>query len=80
MTPIAQNYLNTVSGQPDALTCKLNDGEYSPLGEVIGFGEIGVFPKTFNVSIPEVTLNYVAVAPVDGYGTQGERSNISNTT
>jgi len=73
ITIIAQDYLNTVAGYR-LLTCASPDGEYVPVGELVDFGDSGVFPKEFSAERPDTALLYVAIEPVDGSGNAGERS------
>lgn len=75
ITPIAQGYLNYVS-EYRILTSSQPDSGFTVVEPAIPFGSTGVFPHTFSVLLPVGVLQYVAVAPVDGDGAQGEMSDV----
>lgn len=73
ITPIATNYLNQVASYR-MLTADAEDGTFNPIGEPVLFGETGLFPKTFEVTVPTGVLSYIAVQPLDASGNPGEQS------
>lgn len=75
ITPIALAYLNSVAGYR-ILTSETEGGEFVQVGEIVPFGEGGVFPKLFEVTPPEGVNSFVAVEPVDAEGVPGARSDI----
>jgi hypothetical protein len=73
ITTIAQNFLARVAAYR-ILTCDLSVGEFAPVGEPVEFGDVGVFPKTFTVPVPEGASNYISVEPLDAEGNAGARN------
>jgi PKD repeat protein len=75
ITPIAQGYLNAVKNYR-FVTSDTENGEFTPVGNLIDFGVTGVIPKFYNTPCPEGALSFIAVEPLDASGTPGERSNV----
>ncbi|MCD6119966.1 PKD domain-containing protein [bacterium] len=72
ITPIAQGYLAAVMNYR-ILTSDSETGEFSPIGELVPFGDLGIFPKTFSVALPAGALTWIAIEPVGTEGGVGER-------
>ena len=74
ITPIAQGYWNEVTAYR-ILTSESETGEFSPIGELVPFGDPGVFPKIFGASLPSNVLAFVTVVPIGSMLEEGERGN-----
>jgi len=73
ITPIAEYYLNDVVGYR-VVTSDSATGGFMPIGNVVPFGEAGVFPKVLLVPLVTGALAYVSVQPVDAAGGVGQMS------